>query len=166
MNRFLKQISLTIALFCTIAAAAQLPITPVEMIMPDDMVFMDMALEAASASKKMGGIPDGAVIVQNGNFRASGRPTAGKTAVESAVAKSHLQSLDGCVIYCINQPSTADVVALSQKGILTIYFVNSGKDVAAAGLLPSSAFTDTTPVGLTISPMKTMEYPEAQKIIK
>ncbi len=70
MKKLIIAISLLIA--AGHALTAGVPITKVDKINPTDMVYMDMATEAANASIKQQGTPDGAVIILNGAFRSSG----------------------------------------------------------------------------------------------
>ena len=73
MKKFLMTLAAVICLAFAMPVAAQVTITKVAKIAPTDMVFMDMAVEAAKTNVKAGKTPSGAVIILNGAFRSSGR---------------------------------------------------------------------------------------------
>lgn len=144
-----------------------LPITRVDKIAPTDMVFMDMATEAAKASHDAGNRPDGAVIILNNAFRSSGRPSANASAVENAFNKSRLSSLKNATVYVVNEPVTADYVMLSRMGAEAVYFVNGRAEVVAAGIYPADAYDDAAiPADVTPAPLSQMEYPDAAALVK
>ena len=165
MKRFIYALSLTVALLAgSFCAKAGVPITLVDKITPTDMVFMDMATEAAKSSVAKKGQPQGVVIILNNAFKSSGK---GQSAVEEAYQKSGLPNLKGAVVYAVNQPSTEDYIFLSQLGVDAIYFVNGSDAVVAAGLLPASAYDESAiPSTLKTAPLKGIEYPDAQVLLK
>lgn len=143
-------------------ASAVLPISKVGMIMPDDMVYIDMATSAAKSAVASGDKADGAVIIKNSAPVA----TAGATAVSNAIDKAGVAALKDAVIYTVNQPQITDLVTLSKSGAKTIYFVNGADRVVAAGIYPAEAYDETAiPAGHTITPMIQLEYPDAQKLL-
>lgn len=165
MKRFFLSLTLVVAaIFGAINSQAGVPITLVDKITPTDMVFMDMATEAAKSSVAKKGVPQGVVFILNNAFKSSGK---GKAAVEDAYKKSGLTSLKGTVVYTVNQPSTEDYNFLSQLGVETIYFVNGKDKVVAAGILPESAFNDIAlPGNVKGAQLKAIEYPDAQALVK
>lgn len=147
-------------------AAAVLPISKVGMIMPDDMVYIDMATSAAKSAVSAGEKADGAVIIKNSAPVATAGATAGSTAVNNAIDKAGAASLKDAVIYTVNQPQITDLVNISKSGVKTIYFVNGADRVIAAGVYLAGAYDETAiPAGLTITPMIQLEYPDAQKLL-
>jgi len=152
-----------IAAFITAAALtanAEIPVTLVEKISPVDMVFMDMATEAAKASIANNGAPQGVVLILNNTFKSSG---SGTDAVLEACKKTGLPVLDGVTVYSVNQPSVKDILYMSQLGVKTIFFVNSKDKVINAGILPESAYDEgTIPPSTKIAELKSIEYPDAQ----
>ena len=146
-------------------AGAVLPISKVSMIMPDDMVYIDMATSAAKKSAAAGNIADGAVIVKNSSPVVTTGAGQGNTAVANAIAQAGT-AVNGAVIYTVNQPQITDLVNLSKSGAKTIYFVNGSTDVVTAGIYPTGAYDETAiPAGLAITPMIQLEYPDAQKLL-
>lgn len=147
-------------------ASAVLPISKVGMIMPDDMVYIDMATSAAKSAVASGDKADGAVIIKNSAPVATAGATAGATAVSNAIDKAGVAALKDAVIYTVNQPQITDLVTLSKSGAKTIYFVNGADRVVAAGIYPAEAYDETAiPAGHTITPMIQLEYPDAQKLL-
>lgn len=152
----------------SMAAFAQVSITKVDKINPNDEVFMDMAFTAAQTSVNDGGAACGAVVILNGGFRSSGRATASKTAEEAAIDKSRLTSLANATIYTINEPTTDAYNAIARAGCKTVFFVNSRADVVAAGVYPASAYDDSKidPSLTTGVNMNQMQYKPAADLIK
>ncbi|MDE5844225.1 MAG: hypothetical protein K2H44_02415 [Muribaculaceae bacterium] len=147
-------------------ANAVLPITKVDMIMPDNMVYIDMATTAAKNSVSKGGKADGAVIISNSKSVTTGESSAQSTAVANAVKKAGENDVKGATVYTINQPQISDLVNLSKLGAKTIYFVNGADNVVKGGVYPAHAYDETAiPAGLAITPMVQLEYPDAQKLI-
>lgn len=165
MKRLLISLSVAVAaIFASVTAKSEVPITLVDKITPTDMIFMDMATEAAKASIARKGAPQGVVIILNNAFKASGK---GAAAVEQAYKKSGLTTLNGASVYAVNQPSTEDFIFLSQVGVKTIYFVNGKDKVIAAGILPASAYADSEiPASVKPAELKAIEYPDAQALVK
>lgn len=166
MKKLIISLTLAVAAAAPMTATAEIPITKVDKIEPTDMVFMDMATGAAEASVKQKGAPDGAVIILNGAFRSSGRPSASETAIASAVAKSRLKSLKNATVYVVNEPVTSDYIALCRLGADAICFVNGRDAVIAAGIVPASEYDDSKiPADLKQVPLRAIEFPEAQKLV-
>ncbi len=70
------------------------------------------------------------------------------------------------MVYVVNEPVTADYIALCKLGADAIYFVNGRDAVVAAGIVPASEYDDSKiPESVTRVPMKSMEYPDAQKLV-
>ena len=105
MKRFFISMFAAISLALAMPVAAQVSITKVDKIAPTDMVYMDMAVEAAKTNVKQGGTPFGAVIILNGAFRSSGRANAEGTAEANAYAKSRLTSLKNAKVYTFKDES-------------------------------------------------------------
>lgn len=149
------------------SAKAQVPVTRVEQYSPTDMVFLDMATEAAKDNKSRGLQPNGAVLVVNGDFRASGRSTATSSAEETAFKKSRLTSLKGVTVYTVNEPTTSIYKFLCENGIGAIYFVNGRDAVVKAGVAQSSDYNDSSlPATLVKVPMFQIEFPDAGLLLK
>lgn len=147
--------------------SAQVPVTRVEQYSPTDMVFLDMATDAAKENKTRGMQPNGAVLVVNGEFRASGRSTAGSSAEEIAFKKSHLPSLKGVTVYTVNEPVTAVYKFLCDNNVEAIYFVNGRDAVVKAGVAAASDYNDSAlPESLVKVTMKQIEFPDAGLLLK
>ncbi|MDE6351736.1 MAG: hypothetical protein K2K88_01140 [Muribaculaceae bacterium] len=156
-----------VAVFATqFHADAVLPITKVGMIMPDNMVYIDMATNAAKNSVSKGGKADGAVIISNSKSVTTGESSAQSSAVANAIKKAGENEVKGSTVYTINQPQISDLVNLSKLGAKTIYFVNGADNVVNGGVYPAQAYDETAiPAGLTLTPMVQLEYPDAQKLV-
>ena len=146
---------------------AQIPVSRVEQYTPTDMVFLDMATDAAKENKSRGQNPSGAVIVINGEFRSSGRATGSVSAEEIAYKKSRLSSLKGATIYTVNEPTTAVYKFLCDNNIGAIYFVNGRDAVIKAGLATAADYNDASlPADMTKVPMFQIEFPDAGLLLK
>ena len=133
---------------------AQIPVSRVEQYTPTDMVFLDMATDAAKENKSRGQNPSGAVIVINGEFRSSGRATGSVSAEEIAFKKSRLSSLKGATIYTVNEPTTAVYKFLCDNNI-------------GAGLATAADYNDASlPADMTKVPMFQIEFPDAGLLLK
>lgn len=166
MKRFFR--TLTVAAMTVLSSVnvldAEIPVTVVDRVLPTDMVFMDMATEAAKASVAKNGLPQGVVFTLNGSVKSTGN---GKNAFSEALTKSGSNSLPGAVVYSVNRPSTEDYLSLSESGVSAIYFVNDKDEVVKAGILPESAYSESdVPEGFRGAQLKSMEYPDAQSVIK
>ena len=73
MKRIFTALFALMCISIAMPVMAQVSITKVDKIAPDDMVWMDMAVEAAKTNVKQGGEASGAVIILNGAFRCQGR---------------------------------------------------------------------------------------------
>lgn len=165
MKRFLLSAATAITTLCgSLVSNAEVPVTLVDRISPVDMVYMDMATEAAKANAAKNGVPQAVVIIVDNSAKAT---AAGNGAVQEAFKKSGLSRLDGAVVYSVNQPTTEDYLFLSGLGVKTIMFVNGKDKVIKAGINPASAYSDSSlPSGVTPATLKMMEYPDAQALIK
>ncbi len=147
-------------------ALAELPITKVDKVNPNDEIFMDMALTSAKTSVEEGGLPCGAVVILNGALRSAGQPTEVATAEETAIAMSRRKKLTNGVIYTINEPTSEAYNVICRSGAEAVYFVNPKEVVIAKGIYNADAYdeakVDTT---LTKVPMNCMDFPEAEKFI-
>lgn len=147
-------------------AMAELPITKVDKVNPNDEIFMDMALTSAKASVGEGGLPCGAVVILNGALRSAGQPTEVATAEETAIAMSRRKKLSFGVIYTINEPTSQAYNAICRSGVEKVYFVNPKEVVIAKGIYPAEAYEeskiDTTLVKV---PMNCMDFSEAERFI-
>lgn len=154
------------ALMISTYAVAELPITKVDKVNPNDEIFMDMALTAAKESLKEGGLPCGAVVILNGALRSAGQPTDVATAEETAIATSRRKSLKNAVIYTINEPTTEVYNLICSKSADAIYFVNTRDVVVAKGIYPAEAYDDAKiDSTLTQVPMMQMDFREAASFI-
>lgn len=151
----------------TMTLYGKLPVTKVDNATPAEMVGIDMATDAAKSNVASGGVPDGAAIIVNGHLKSTGVPSAGVSAVENAVAKSGLSTLKGASVFVVNQPVTDAYLKLSSLGADAVYFVNGADAVVAAGIVPESAYDDSS-VDATarLAPLKSVPFPEAQRLIK
>ena len=130
-----------------LAATAQTVVEQSRAAAPREEMFLDMAVTAARKSLNDGGAPDGAVIVANGAWKATGVPTAGAAGVHSvgsavvnAIADLRGADAAKCVIYAINRPTAADVAAIASAGIPSVIYVNDADDVVAAGIANADDF--------------------------
>ena len=122
------------ALTLSIACFAQVNITKVDKVKPNDEMFMDMAVQAAKKSVADGKAANGAVVILNGAWRSTGLPTATETPEENAISKSRRNSLSGATIYTVNAPTSKAINAINASGADAVYFVNPSADVVAAGI--------------------------------
>lgn len=157
--------------FCVVLlavmAVAQAKITLVDKINPTDEVFMDMAVTAAQKSVSQQGKPEGAVIILNGAWRATGLPTAGKTVEEAAFAKSRLNSLKNATVYTVNQPTVAALNALNAAGVEAVYFANPADDVIAAGIFTAEDYdTAALDTAFVQAPLRQVPYAPAAALLK
>lgn len=160
-------LSVFLSLYWTVSALAAFPVSELANPSPVDMVGMDMATDAAKSSVKRGGVAGGAVIVVDGRVKATGIPGGGKSAEENAVIESGLKSLAGASVYTVNQPSVPVYVKLSDLGVASICFVNGSDAVIAAGLEPASAYDESLADGKSaLAPLKSMSFPEAQRLLR
>ncbi len=167
MKRFFKILAAVMCLAIAMPVAAQVTITKVDKIAPTDMVFMDMAVEAAKTNVKTGGIPSGAVIILNGAFRSSGRANSEGTAEANAYAKSRLSTLKNAKVYTVNEPTTASYILLSRLGVDEIFFVNGRDAVIKAGYATAADYDDASiPADVTPAPLKSLEFPDATNLLK
>lgn len=168
----MKKSIITALLFATAAVVtpsvkAEIPVSRVEQYSPTDMVFLDMATEAAKENQSRGQQPNGAVIVVNGEFRSSGRSTASSSAEETAFKKSRLSTLKGATLYTVNEPTAAIYKFLCENGIDKIYFVNGKDAVIKAGIATSADYNSSSlPSSLTFAPMFQIEFPDAALLLK
>lgn len=155
-----KIVLLAILIVAALGAWAQTPTAA-------DRLYMDMAVTAAAKSKADGGKADGAVIILNRAFKASGIPGNGMTAEQNAVAKSRLKDLANATVYTVNEPVTAVINLLSRLGAKEVVYVNPRTATVAAGINTSSEYNDseldtTTPR----VPMRRINWPEASALLK
>ncbi len=159
--------TLLLAASTTTSVVAQIPISKVEQYSPTDMVFLDMATDAAKENKSRGLAPSGAVLVINGEFRSSGRSTATSSAEETAFKKSRLSSLEGVTLYTVNEPTTAVYKFLCDNKIGAIYFVNDRNAVIKAGIATAADYNDSSlPQSVVKIPMFQIEFPDAGLLLK
>jgi hypothetical protein len=147
-------------------AVAQLSITKVDKVNPNDEIFMDMALTAAKTSLSEGGLPCGAVVILNGALRSAGQPTEVATAEETAIATSRRKTLKNAVIYTINEPTTEVYNLICSKKAEAVYFVNARDKVIAKGIYPAEAYDDSKiDTTLTQVPMMQLDFKEAASFL-
>lgn len=148
------------------AIIAQAVITKVDRIAPTDQVYMDMATEAAKSAKQADGRADGAVVILNNAFHSSGKASSGNSAVQNALGKARVSSLQNAKVYTVNEPTTEDLNALSRRKAQAVYFVNSREDVVKAGIHPAEAYDDAK-IDTTVAqtPMHQMVYVPASQLI-
>lgn len=135
---------LSVVISCS--AFAQVKITKVDKVQPNDEIFMEMAVTAAQKAIADGLKPAGAVVVLNGAWRSTGLPVEGTTPEENAIAKSRRTKLGGATIYTINQPTTAALNAIMLSGADGVIFVNPASAVIAAGLYNEADYAEGEPV--------------------
>ena len=149
------------------AALAQVSISKVDRVQPNDEIFMDMAVTAANRAKAAGQKATGAVVILNGAWKATGTPEGGVTPEENAIVKTRRTSLPGAAVYTVNQPTTAAMNAMMRTDVEVVYFVNPSAAAVEAGIYPAEAYDpsglDTT---LTPVPLKQLPYPPAQQLLK
>lgn len=150
-----------------LASFAQVNITKVDKIQPNDEIFMDMAVTAAQKAVADGLKPGGAVVILNGAWRATGLPVDGQTPEENAIAKSRRTKLNGATIYTINQPTSAALNAIMASGADAVYFVNSSNEVVAAGIFSSDDYNPES-IDKTLTPVPTyqLNYTPASDLLK
>ncbi|MEE0980021.1 MAG: hypothetical protein UH625_11535 [Muribaculaceae bacterium] len=150
-----------------ISAHGEIPVSKVERYSPTDMVFLDMATDAAKENKSRGLSPQGAILTMNGEFRSSGRATGDVSAEMTAFKKSRLNSLAGVTVYTVNEPDTKTYIFLCEKGAEKIYFVNDRASVIKAGLAAAGDYDDTLiPESVKMVPMFQIEFPDAAALLK
>ena len=162
-----KILSFIAAIAIGAIAFAQVNITKVDKVAPNDEIFMDMAVTAAQQAVASGEKPSGAVVILNGAWKATGTPSASATAEENAITKSRRTNLAGASIYTVNQPTTAALNAIMRAGVDVVFFANTADEAIAAGVYPSDAY-DPAALDTTLIPVPVMQitYAPAAKIIK
>lgn len=164
----MKKIILFFAILATsVSSFAQVNITKVDKVKPNDEIFMEMAVTAAQKAKADGLKPGGAVVILNGAWRSTGLPMDGMTPEENAISKSRRSNLNNASIYTINQPTSAALNAIMASGADAIYFVNSAEDVIAAGIYTEEDY-DASALDSNLTPTPTFQiiYAPASDIIK
>lgn len=158
--------SLTVVAACA-ASFAQVNITKVDKVQPNDEIFIDMAVTAATQAKAAGLEPTGAVVILNGAWKATGTPADGLTPEENAINKTNRTSLSGAKIYTVNQPTAQAMNAIMRSGADAVYFVNSSADAVAAGIYPADAY-DASKLDSTLRPVPAYQlaYPPAKQVIQ
>ncbi len=162
--KIIKVLVCALALMAMTAVQAQTAVDPVAQFHPEDGVFMDIAVDMAQASLDKGGQPGGTAIILNGAFHSAGNGSQPEIA---ALQKAHALSLNNAVVYTINEPVTAAWVALSQRGVTQIYFVNSRDEVVAAGIFTAADYDESAlPQDGAMTPKSKVAYPTASALIK
>ena len=156
-----------VAATCAPVVIAGIPITKVDKIDPTEEIYMDMACTAASKSVASKGKPCGAVVILNRAWKGSGTATADATAEQNAIAASRLPDLELADVYTICEPTTEAYNDMCRMGAQNCYFVIPRDVVVAKGIYPAEAYDDSKiDPSLTPVPLKQMDFPEAQKLIK
>ncbi|MDE7426274.1 MAG: hypothetical protein K2M79_00545 [Muribaculaceae bacterium] len=139
----MKKFILTLfgALMCASAATAQIEITKVDAFNGSEAAFMDMAVTAAESSVVDGGVADGAVIILNGAWHATGKPANGKSSIEVALSKARKKNLKEAVIYSVAQPTTAAGKALAEAAVKEVVFLIPAERVVANGIYKQEDYT-------------------------
>lgn len=161
-----KIITLALALIAFTVANA-IDITTVDKVKPNDQMFMDMAVTAATKSVSSGTGPTGAVIILNGAWKSTGIPEAGKPVEQVAVDKAHLSSLKNASIYTVVQPTTEMINLLNSKGIDAIYFVIPADKAVSANVYSAEAYDESAlDTSVKQAPMIKMTFAEAEALYK
>ena len=153
------------AIAITICANAQVNISKVDKVTPNDEVFMDMAVSAAQNAVASGQKANGAVLVHNGAWKATGLPGANNSPETEAIAKTGRTTMPGAVIFTVNQPTPAAINAMNAAGIQAVYFVNTADAATAAGIYKASDYSGIVNPDATIAVMQ-MTYAPASALLK
>lgn len=145
MKKFILSLLSAVALCAAPAAMAQIEITKVDKVQPNDQIFMDMAVSAAKTSVADGGLPCGSVVILNGAWRSTGMPSNGITAEQVAINKSRAKSLANASIYTVVQPTTAAAEAIRNSGADAVYFVIPADVAVAKGIYKQSDYQGDAP---------------------
>lgn len=164
MKRIIIALALAIA---TIAqSTAQVEISRVDRVTPNDEIFMDMAVTVAQTAIAQKYKPAGAVVVLNGAWKSSGMAVGGLTCEEDALARTRRTTMPLAVVYTVNEPTTAAVDAMRQAQIETVYYVNPREAVIAAGLASADDYAPSTRTDLPAIKVVRMDYAPASDLIK
>ncbi|MDE6301022.1 MAG: hypothetical protein K2M19_04850 [Muribaculaceae bacterium] len=158
-------LSIIAAIAVSLAASAQVNISKVDKVSPNDEIFMDMAVSAAQNAVESGQKANGAVLVLNGAWKATGLPGANNTPEAEAIAKTKRTTIPGAVIFTVNQPTPAAVNAAGDAGIEAIYFVNSADAAVAAGIYSKSDYAGEVNPDVTVAVLQ-MTYAPAAALLK
>ncbi|MDE6097743.1 MAG: hypothetical protein K2L80_04695 [Muribaculaceae bacterium] len=141
MKHIVKSLLACIALTMGVPAiSAQVQITKVDKIQPNEGIFMDMAVSAAKTSVADNGLPCGAVVILNGAWRSTGIPSNEISAEQTAINKSRAKSLANASIFTMVQPTAAACKAILESGAPAVYFAIPANVAIAAGIYPASAY--------------------------
>ncbi len=159
-----KFFSIIAAGMLAVCASAQVNISKVDKVSPNDEVFMDMAVSAAQNAVASGQKANGAVLVLNGAWKATGLPGTDNSPETVAVAKTGRATVPGAVIFTVNQPTPAAINALEDAQISAVYFVNSADAAIAAGIYSAADYEGVTKDG-AIAVLQ-MTYAPASDLLK
>lgn len=160
-----KIFSILAAMAVGICASAQVNISKVDKISPNDEVFMDMAVSAAQNAVASGQKPNGAVLILNGAWKATGLPGAENAPEAAAIAKTGRATMPGAVIYTVNQPTPSAINAMNEAGIEAVYFVNTSDAAVAGGVYSASDYAGEVAPGNGVSVLQ-MTYAPAADLLK
>lgn len=149
----------------SLGAAAQVQISKVEKVTPNDEIFMDMAVSAAQNAVASGQKANGAVLVLNGAWKATGLPGASNSPETDAIAKTKRATVPGAIIFTVNQPTPKAINAMADAGVEAVYFVNSADAAVAAGIYKKSDYDGSIKPDAIIAVMQ-MTYPAASNLLK
>lgn len=162
MKRFVKTLILcAAAAMAAPMAGAQVQITKVDKIQPNEEVFMDMAVSAAKTSVADNGLPCGAVVILNGAWRSTGMPSNEISAEQTAINKARTKSLGNAAVYTVVQPTAAACKAIAESGVGAVYFAIPADKAIAAGIYPASAYEGADAPTRFVQ----IDFPEADSLV-
>ncbi len=161
-----RLVVLALAALLTLAASAQVKLSPVDKAEPTDEIFMDMAVTVANTAIAQGYKPCGTVIVMHGAWKSSGMAVGGKTAEQDALARSRRTKLQTAVVYTVNQPTTASLKTLREAGVATVFYVNPMETVVAAGVYTEADYVDDDDSTDSRMEVVRMDYVPATTLLK
>lgn len=166
MKKTIRLAFLMLFVACGLVAHADYPISKVDRVQPNDMIFMDMAVGAARSSVAKKGKPCGAVLILNGAFNATGMPSATKSAEEDAISKGR-GKMSNAVLYTVNEPTSAAYIAICVSGVGKVVFANPKDAVIASGVATAADYEEVAlPEGVKATPMVCIDFTDAATLLK
>lgn len=148
-----------------IGLMAQVQISKVEAANPSDEVFMDMAVTVAQTASAQSHAPQGAVVVLNGAWRASGMAVGGSTAEEDALARTRRTTIPTASVYTVNQPTDRALDAMAEAKISKVFYVNPMEDVIKSGLASAADYIRVSEQRPGLQVIR-IDYAPAARLIK
>ncbi len=157
--------ALLLAIIASSAAQAQTEVSARNAFDPaSEGVFLDIAVDMAKAAAAKSEPAGGTAIILNGAFHSAGK---GSQPEIDALDKAHARQLDNAVVYTVNEPCNQAWIAMSQRGVSRVVYVNPASEVIAAGIYTAADYDPAAiPQDGYMTPKQHIDYPAAAAIIK